>query len=60
MGKDVALVLDGKVFWTMEIGGEADDGWLLVRGKWTLREAQAFCKRLDAAASSRSKPEGQP
>jgi preprotein translocase subunit SecD len=60
VGKDVALIIDEKVFWTMEIGGEVSDGWFLVRGKWTLKEAQAFCKRLDKAASSRKEPEGRP
>src|ERR1051326_8969928 len=60
IGKDVALIVDGKVFWTMEIGGEVSDGWFLVRGKWALKEAQAFCKRLDEAASSRKEPERKP
>jgi preprotein translocase subunit SecD len=56
IGKDVALIIDGKVFWTMKIAGEASDGWLVVPGNWRLTEAQAFCKRLNATASSRRQP----
>lgn len=56
IGKDVALIIDGKVFWTMKITREASDGWLAVPGHWRLTEADAFCKRLRAAANSRRQP----
>ena len=36
------------------------DGWLLVPGKWTLQEAMAFCKRLNAPARPKDSPEAKP
>jgi hypothetical protein len=50
IGKDIVVIIDGKVFWIMKLGGELDDGRLLITGNWTLKEAQAFCKRIDTAS----------
>ncbi len=60
IGKDVALIVDGRVFRTTTIGAEASDGWLVIPGNWTLQEAQAFCKRLNATANSEENLEAQP
>jgi preprotein translocase subunit SecD len=49
IGKDIVLIIDGKAFWTMVIGGEEPDGRMLIRGDWTLKAAQAFCKRIEVA-----------
>ncbi len=53
VGKDLAVIVDGRVSWTMVIGGEASEGRLLVTGDWTLKDAQGFCKRIDEARARR-------
>lgn len=49
IGKDLAVIVDGRISWTMEIGGEVTNGCLPVLGDWTLKDAQAFCKKIEAA-----------